>query len=163
MIEVQPAPEAPHWLCLALCDAGLSERPGKSANPRIVLAFTATSYRSTSDETPWCSAIANLWMAESGVKGTNSARARSWLDWGVPLETPRMGCVVIVKQRKGDPGPEVLKFRGHVCFFLSETKNHIWVIGGNQVGWLRRSGEVSVRPIPKSKLLGYRWPAEVPE
>ncbi|KKK66354.1 hypothetical protein LCGC14_2964930, partial [marine sediment metagenome] len=38
------------------------------------------------DETPWCSSFVNFCVCEAGynpIKETGSARARSWLSWGV--------------------------------------------------------------------------------
>ena len=39
---------------------------------------------------------------------------------------------------------------GHVGFYISETQNGIYILGGNQ------SGEVNIQKFPKTNLLEYR-------
>jgi hypothetical protein len=43
-----------------------------------------------------------------------------------------------------------------VAFYVSETATHIKVLGGNQ------SNQVKESNYPKSRLIGYRWPSDVP-
>lgn len=89
-------------------------------------------------------------MSECGIAGTGSASARSWLDWGTRLDSPREGCVVVFSQPCGPA-------TGHVNLFLGFTRNA--KVRG--VGVLR-SGPVSVLAFPKWRVLGYRWPPNFP-
>lgn len=85
----------------------------------------------------------------AGFKGTNSAAARSWLTWGVPLEAPILGCVVIFDRKdKTNSNAAHVAFCDH-----SDISNGIIrVIGGNQ------GDSVSVARFKTSKVLGYRSP-----
>jgi len=141
-------PEAapPPWLEAARHEIGIREFPGPDQNPRIVEYHRATTLRATEDEVPWCSSFVNWCMQQGGEPGTNSARARSWLDWGNRIEEPRKGCVVIFS-RGQDPTT------GHVAFFLRDRGAMLEVLGGNQ------SNQVKVSSYPHANLLGFRWPS----
>jgi uncharacterized protein (TIGR02594 family) len=74
----------------------------------------------------------------------NPFRARSWLEFGDPIEEPEKGALAVIW--RGSPsGPS-----GHVAFHNSEYENGIEVIGGNQ------SNAVTLTRIAKTRLLGYR-------
>ncbi len=87
--------------------------------------------------------------SDSGLQGTKSALARSWLDWGVPISTPRRGCIVVFERQK---------IFGHVGFYLEETASDIKVLGGNQQDPQTQLYQVSEKYYPKANLLGYRVP-----
>lgn len=92
-----------------------------------------------------CSAFTNWCMKQSGLKGTQSAMARSWLKWGVGLTIPAFGCIVVMS--RGDN-----TYSGHVGFWVGDSDEaNIRVLGGNQ------SNSVSIANFPKAKVLGYRW------
>lgn len=137
----------PPWLRIAVNEIGVKEYVGAADNPRIVEYHQSTALVSdlaTQDETPWCSSFINWCCERSGYEGTDSAWARSWLRWGMVLDPPRRGCIVIFS-RPPDPGA------GHVAFYIQETRASIEVLGGNQ------NDAVSISPYPKERLLGYRW------
>ncbi len=143
--ELQNVGDAPKWYLIALREEGVSERAGSAHNPRIIEYHNATSYKASTDEVPWCSSFANWCMREAGLKGTNSAAARSWLKWGKEISEPVLGCIVIFSR---PPNPA----HGHVGFYAGETSTHILTLGGNQSNTVRVSG------YRKSRLLGYRLP-----
>ena len=122
---------------------GVKEIAGKVNNPRIVEYHQATSLKASNDETPWCSAFTNWCMQQAGIKGTNNARAASWLNWGQKLDSPREGCVVVVKTSRSH----------HVCFYHSDAGDRIQGLGGNQ------SDQVKLSRYKKSTVVAYRWPA----
>lgn len=132
--------EAMNWM-------GEKEIPGAVANPDIVKFASYTSLKATSDEVPWCSAFLNFIVAQCGDKGTNSAAARSWLDWGVYKSKPTPGCIVII-DRKDKNNPNA----AHVCLYASEgtRADTILCIGGNQGDMVKAS------VYEKCKVLGYR-------
>lgn len=138
--------EGPDWLQVAMRELGVKEvRGGECA--RILEYFTATSCPAREDEVPWCSAFVNWVLRTAQMRGTGSARARSWLEWGVHLSAPRLGCVVVFS-RGSSPT------QGHVGFYLGEgPAGQIRVLGGNQ------RDEVCIATYPASKVLGYRWPS----
>lgn len=138
----------PKWLIAALDELtfGVREIPGDADNPRIIEYHAATSLGASDDEVAWCSAFANWCMARAGIAGTNSAAARSWLTWGVPLAVPRAGCVAVFKRG-------LSAWQGHVGFYLGTTSaGNVVVLGGNQ------SDAVTVTTCQHGDLLGYRWP-----
>lgn len=125
---------------------GTKEVAGPVANKDIVMFDKYTSLKATSDEVPWCSSFANYVVHACGDKGTNSAAARSWLDWGKAIDKPEYGCLVIIDRRdKGNPNA------AHVTFYICDVEPaHIQCVGGNQGDMVKMS------VYPKDKVLGYR-------
>lgn len=138
---------AQKYLEEVLAWVGTKEVKGSVSNPDIVKFASYTSLKATSDEIPWCSSFANFIVETCGDKGTGSAAARSWLDWGKVLHDPTPGCIVVI-DRKDKNNPNA----AHVCFYVcDDTKpDHIQCIGGNQGDMVKMS------VFPKSKVLGYR-------
>ncbi len=136
----------PSWLDLAYGQVGITEIPGPKADERILDYHNETSLKATSDEVPWCSAFMCAMFEWAGIPSTRSAMARSWLDWGVQLDAPRMGCVVVLWRGNKD-GPS-----GHCGFYVGETDKSVQLLGGNQ------NNKVCVRGYSKDRILGYRWP-----
>jgi len=136
------------WLSIAEVEmhTGVDEvSGGLSHNPRIVEYHRTTTLRATSDETPWCSSFVNWCIEQSGIKGTKSALARSWLNWGDTVAKPARGAVVVFKR-----GTD--KRKGHVAFFWEKRSARVLVLGGNQ------DNQVSIKSYPKNDVLGFRWP-----
>lgn len=138
----------PLWYQIAFREmvSGVDEISGSADNPRIIEYHQATSLQATDDETAWCSSFVNWCLLKAGKDRTNSAAARSWLNWGVSIVTPRLGCVAIF-ERTSSPTA------GHVGFYQSEQNGRILLLGGNQ------SNQVNITPQHANKLLGYRWPS----
>lgn len=143
------------WFDLAKGELGTTEQAGSARNnPRILEYHASTTLPGNLariDETAWCSSFVNWCISRVGLKGTNSARARSWQDWGRKLNNPVPGCIVVFSRPSGGPQS------GHVAFYVSETATQIKVLGGNQ------SNQVKTSNYAKSRLLGYRWPTDMPE
>ena len=124
------------------------EVPGRKANAFIVECLKSTDIgapENASDETPWCSAFANWVMQQHGFKGTRSAWARSWLDWGrEPTEEEfRPGVIVILERGENS---------GHVGFLEDWDDDQVYLLGGNQ------DDAVSRAWFPMRRVLGYRVP-----
>lgn len=141
------ADSTPEWLRIAETQVGVKELPGKAQNKQIVAYHASTKLKATDDETPWCSAFVNWCVTKSGLKGTDSAAAISWLSWGQEMKIPAHGCIVVM--RRGDK-----PWQGHVGFYLGKNASgtKIQVLGGNQ------GDAVKVVEFPASKVLSYRWP-----
>lgn len=139
---VMAASEFP-WMPIAEGELGVHE--GVNSD-RIGQYFTATQLGEQPDSVPWCSAFVNFCMQQSGQPRTESARARSWLDWGVEANDWVPGCVVVLP-RGGDPAS------GHVGFFAGfDAANNVRLLGGNQ----RDSVSVQGFPQAKDNFLGRR-------
>ena len=127
---------------------GVREGIGSWDNPLVVawLARVVRSKEPLHDETAWCSAFVNGVLEESGVAGTGKANARSWLQWGKPIDVPRFGCVTVLWRTRKDSA------NGHVAFFVADFGSSILLLGGNQ------KNAVRFDLYPKLRLLGHRWP-----
>jgi uncharacterized protein (TIGR02594 family) len=137
----------PRWLEIARSDLGVGEIAGPKANPRIMAYYKAAGAGWAKDDAvPWCGAAMAAWISLAEyAPPPESARARAWLDWGVPLEMPKIGAVVVF-QRGSDPSA------GHVALYLEDRGDRILCLGGNQ------GDAVSITAFPKRDVLGYRWP-----
>lgn len=135
----------PAWLSLAKREIGVSEIVGAETNPRIAEYHKFTSLKASSDEVPWCSSFACWVMEVSGIPSPKSARARSWLDWGVKIDKPTLGCLVVLTRGNSTE-------TGHVGFYVGESPGFISMLGGNQ------SNRVCVQDFPKVMVIGYRMP-----
>jgi uncharacterized protein (TIGR02594 family) len=141
------------WMKIARKKLGIHEIPGPRANAFIVECLKSTTLGkpdNQSDETAWCSAFANRIMQLAGIKGTNSAWARSWLNWGREPNDAEFGEGVIVILERG---PSF----GHVGFledweYSQVDGNKVKLLGGNQ------GDAVSEAWFPMNRVLGYRVP-----
>lgn len=127
-----PATEAgvPRHLAIARGEHGTNEIRGGRDNPRVVEYHQTTTLRARDDETAWCSSFVNWTMEQAGIRGTDSAAARSWLNWGqaVPIDAAsvRPGDVIVFP-RGNNPA------QGHVAIVSEVLDNgRVSVIGGNQ-------------------------------
>lgn len=147
------APLYAPWLEVAIRElvAQVSEVDGPKSNHRILEYHSATGLKSTSDEVPWCSSFVCWCLRTAWVRGTNSARARSFESWGVALREPKPGCIVVMWRRSRDSG------KGHVGFWLGRhhtARRSVLVLGGNQ------GDKVSVQGYDEDHVLTYRWPGQ---
>jgi uncharacterized protein (TIGR02594 family) len=149
---------------------GTRELPGERDNPHILAwlmdAGVADPRQATGlyhDETPWCASFVGHIVRLCALRAPHApARARSWLQAGLPIDPKDalIGWDVVVLQR-GDglqPGPEVVAAPGHVGFFAgwhtaagaTFEPTAIRVLGGNQ------GNQVSVATFPMARVLGVR-------
>ncbi len=94
------------------------------------------------DEIPWCSAFINWCVKQCGFKGTGSAAAKSWLEWGqiIPKNQVFKGCIVVTQRPGGH----------HVGLYAGIDGKYVKLLGGNQ------SNQVKVSTYALSSVLGYR-------
>ncbi len=86
------------WLAIALAEKGIHEFPGNADNPRIVEYLHSTNLDAPSwdeDKIAWCSVFMNWCIEKAGYEGTDSAWAKSWLNWGKDIKKPVVGCVAV--------------------------------------------------------------------
>lgn len=136
----------PPWLALARLDIGLKELPGAPTEPRIAGWLKKLGAWWSDDATPWCGVAVAAWMQESGIaRPKHWYRAKGWLDWGIPLSSPVLGCVAVFERDGG----------GHVGLVVGQTAQHyLLILGGNQ------GDAVNVRQFNPLRVVGFRWPAE---
>ena len=141
---------SPAWFRWGLNELGIREIPGKTNNGRIMAyrKLAKTPFSGDEDRVPWCSIFANAALEQTGLRGTRSALARSFLDWGQQLEKPALGAVVVLSSARGT-------WSGHVGFYRGETPDEVYLLGGNQ------GDAVSIAPFDKARIVGIRWPGSV--
>lgn len=144
-------PEA-RWMPIALREIGQKEIKGIQHNPRIIEYHDATTLHAAADEIAWCSSFVNWCLREVGIKGTGSAAAASWLTWGKPSEA-KPGAITIIHSI-GTVSNRQTVTGYHVAFFLRDDGSHVYLLGGNQLSQVKRSG------FPKKawRVAGHRWP-----
>lgn len=138
----------PPWMKIAEAEIGVRTFPVGLSNPRIVEYHAHTNIRGYDDKASWCSSFVNWSLVQVGIPGTGSALARSWLEWGEPLEQPAQGCIAVLSREEPNG------WKGHVGFFLRFEAERIYLLGGNQLE------EVREHFYPRATVLGYRWPSE---
>jgi uncharacterized protein (TIGR02594 family) len=157
-IPLTVTPTVNSWLEIAMAELGIHEDaiPGQH-EPRILEYHKTTTLKATTDETPWCSSFVNWVMIKSGRQGTNSAAARSWLDWGTGLSESREGAVTVIKKKNASSDAATGSTSGfHVAFYISTTPTHVRLLGGNQSDQVRYSNYA----LSAYDIKAYRWPTQ---
>lgn len=125
---------------------GTTEGPGTADNSAIMEMYASVGHDWVEhDSVAWCAAFVGHCLEKAGLRSTRKLTARSYLDWGVPVE--------ITDAQPGDIGviPRgTSSWQGHVFFIERIDGPWIWGLGGNQ------SDAVNVKRYPVSKLLGVR-------
>jgi len=99
----------------------------------------------------WCAAFVNAVLRTNGISGSESVSnnplmARSFLDYGTPVDEPKIGDIVIFS--RGEP------WQGHVAFYMATRviggEEVVIVLGGNQ------NDIVSYDSYPSSRVVDIR-------
>jgi len=138
----------PQWLAIARPLIGLHEIHGAEHSPDILGMWRAIKRSGIqSDEVPWCAAFVGACLERAGIRSSRFESAASYLKWGVRLDGPAHGCVVVFSRDGG----------GHVGFVVGRDEGgKLLVLGGNQ------GDQVSIKAFPVDRVTGYRWPVDVP-
>lgn len=131
---------------IALAEYGVSEIKGELDNPEILKYFNEIGFNGDQfkDETAWCSAFVNWACHKSNLRRSNALNARSWLNVGESVYSPRIGDVVVFWRESKD------SWKGHVGFYINTVGDMIYVLGGNQ------GNKVCISPYHKDMLLDFR-------
>jgi uncharacterized protein (TIGR02594 family) len=118
----------------------------EGSNPRVDAYFDDVGFPSFHDDTAWCAAFVGAMLKRSGFPHTGKLTARSYIDWGKPVELKdaQPGDVVIFW--RGSPD----SWQGHVALFDRAANGMIYVLGGNQ------RDQVNISAYPASRLLSIR-------
>ena len=94
----------------------------------------------------WCADFINFILRRTGHPTTNSRAAKSFLDYGKRIDSPRVGAIVVLARGRDN---------GHVGIVRgTDGAGNIIVISGNH------GNKVWESPYPKSRVLGYVIPPE---
>lgn len=143
-----PLPDAPGrvsdppWLTIARGEMGQAEIRGDLNNARIIAYHSLTTLKARADEVPWCASFVGWCLIKAGEVSTKSAAARSYETWGVKLNKPKLGAVVVFTRAGG----------GHVGFWVGEKDGKWLILGGNQ------GDAVTIAPFDTARVLAVRWP-----
>ena len=125
---------------------GTTEGAGPADNPVIMEMYASVGHDWVEhDSVAWCAAFVGHCFEQAGIKSTRKLTARSYLDWGIPIE--------VADAQQGDIGviPRgSSRWQGHVFFIDRIEGAWVWGLGGNQ------DDAVNVKRFPVSKLLGVR-------
>ena len=125
---------------------GTTEGSGPQNNPVIVQMYATVGHDWVEhDSVAWCAAFVGHCVERAGLRSTRKLTARSYLDWGVPVD--------VADAQRGDIGviPRgSSSWQGHVFFIDRIEGQWVWGLGGNQ------DDAVNVKRYPASKLLGVR-------
>ena len=142
--------EQPAWLAAAWAEFGVREISGARDSVAVLSYYKDAGHPSVKhDEIAWCAAFAGAMLKRADIAATGSLLARSYLGWGVPVETPKLGAIAVL-ERGTDPGA------GHVGFVVGAAGKRIFLLGGNQ------GDAVSVAAFDLGRVIGYRWPRDDP-
>ena len=125
---------------------GLSEGPGPADNPVIIEMYASVGHDWVEhDSVAWCAAFVGHCLERAGIRSTRKLTARSYLDWGVPVETAdaQQGDIGVIQRGRSS-------WQGHVFFIDRIDGAWVWGLGGNQ------NDAVNIKRYPVSKLLGVR-------
>lgn len=136
---------------IARLHLGLKEVPGEADNPDILSMYARIGHGWVEhDEVAWCAAFVGSCLEQVGERSTRSLTARSYLDWGVPVELSeaREGDIVVFKRGNSS-------WQGHVGFFVETRGTSVAVLGGNQ------KDSVSIATYGREDMLGIRRAGDV--
>lgn len=129
---------------IALGEYGTKEIVGNNDNPEVLKYFHEIGHKWVKhDELAWCAAFVSWCNMEAGMPYTGKLNARSWQSIGEQVKVPQIGDIAVLWRIKPNSP------YGHVGYFVRETENYIYMLGGNQ------SNQVNISRYPKSQLLKY--------
>ena len=132
---------------LAEADIGTWEWAGDENNPSVLAYYREAGHSEIKqDSVPWCAAFVGAILSRAGVQNTGSLLARSYEQWGVPVDgvhNAQRGDIVVLS--RGDQS-----WQGHVGFFVGFGAGKVHVLGGNQ------GDQVNVSPYNMDKIVAIR-------
>lgn len=125
---------------------GTTEGPGPADNPVIMEMYASVGHDWVEhDSVAWCAAFVGHCLERAGIRSTRKLTARSYLDWGVPVDVAeaQQGDIGVIPRGRSS-------WQGHVFFIDRIEGAWVWGLGGNQ------SNAVNIKRYPVSRLLGVR-------
>jgi len=152
-------------LSLSACSANKQNIPNDTTPLHIIYATQYLGLHEQKDRkqlqkfvrvdpahTEWCAAFLNAILKRQGIPGSESVSeaplmARSFLKWGIGVDAPEYGDIMIF--RRGTRG-----WQGHVAIYLGTVerngRTYYRMLGGNQ------NDSVNIMQYPASKLIAIR-------
>ena len=139
----------PTWLVKAKSYIGQREIPGPKHNSTILQWLNSLGAWWKDDETAWCGTFVAHCIKSTGLPIPKFwFRAKAWAEYGALLRRDRLapGAILVFDRQGG----------GHVGFYVGESDNYYFVLGGNQ------SNGVNITKIAKARCVASRWPKDQP-
>lgn len=136
---------------IAFGEYGVRELSGVEFNSPDVLKYFNDIGQTwvKTDELAWCAAYVNWCLKAGGYVQSGKLNARSLLTVGKRLLEPHFMSIVVLWRISKD------SVYGHTGFWIKETAEHIYMLGGNQ------NNQVCIRPYPKYRLLAHIEPQQL--
>lgn len=146
------------WMPIALGEIGVNEEKNAA---RIREYHKIGGGSAMAESVAWCASFVGWCLISAGYKGSRSAMARSYSNFGqaVDMKNIPYGSIVVMA---GTRGPN----SGHVVFFTKDLGSDFECVGGNQTYDVNdkkkfdTGGQVTRGKFPKSKIIAVRWPTE---
>ncbi len=152
-IDLTPSTIGAPWCDIAAAEIGVKALAGPGLHEKRIIEYhKTTTYAATTDEVAWCSAFVNWVMIQAGIEGTNSAAAKSWIKWGLKVNAPAKGDIIVVQSKKTSGY--------HVGFYLDHNHASVRILGGNQgkqvneSNFLLRSWDIIAYRRPPIRIIG---------
>lgn len=130
---------------IALSQFGNTGIVGNLSNKEVLKYFSEIGAKWVKDDdTAWCSAFTNWVLKQANLPYSSALNARSFLTYGNKTIKPMIGDIVILWRVSKNSA------FGHVGFFIKETADIVFILGGNQ------NNSVNIAGFSKSKILDYR-------
>ncbi len=133
----------------ALSHYGEKETQDGVTNKQILYYLENVTGLEMKSNIPWCAAFIGSMLKDCGFKYLPALNARAYLKYGRAVKTPKLGDIVVF-WRGNEQG-----WQGHIGFYISQKRNVIYVLGGNQ------NNKVCIKAYQKKQLLAYRAPVKV--
>ena len=134
---------------IAQADIGTWEWKGDDHNPKVMAYYREAGHPEIkNDEVPWCAAFVGSVLAKAGARNTGSLMARSYANWGEPVDISQAKRGDVVVLSRGAPPS------GHVGFFDRAENGYIYLLGGNQ------GDQVNISPYKVDRLVAIRRPKQ---
>lgn len=118
-VEIESPKDGTPWLDLARSEIGVHEVHNES---RVHFYWKKAKLsglaKHSASKIPWCSGFVCAMMEMADIRSARTDGAKNWLNWGIPLDKPYTGCVVVFTRSGG----------GHVGIVVGEDES------GNQIG-----------------------------
>lgn len=144
------------WMPIAIGEIGINEE--KNAD-RVKQYHKVGGGSAMAESVPWCSSFIGWCLDSAGMKGSRSALARSYTNFGQAVDEKKIpyGSIVVMA---GTRGPS----SGHVVFFAKDLGEKFECVGGNQTFGdgkkFDTGGQVTRGTFSKSKIVAIRFPTQ---
>lgn len=145
---LESIPDLPRIVKIGLSLIGTKEIIGSGNNATILSWALELGIENTynADAVPWCGLLIGVVVLRSGrVPVKNPLWAANWSNFGVPVEEPMLGDIIVFKRPGGN----------HVAIYIAEDATCYHILGGNQ------SDRVNIIRKKKSEAWAFRRPVYV--